>query len=118
MKSRLNDFYFRSFVLIRNIEEAKKFSAPERKNLKSDVRKGLESLISSSMARNIRDTKRPSLVIISPSHRPINKDVLAGLARPTLGRDSEDLTIQSSRHVSPEGGERDGSVHTTQWHLS
>ena len=32
--------------------------------LKADVKKGLDSLISASMARNIRDTKRPSLVRI------------------------------------------------------
>ena len=32
--------------------------------LKADVKKGLDSLISASVARNIRDTKRPSLVRI------------------------------------------------------
>ena len=47
----------------RDIEEAKKFSNPERKVLKADVRKGISSLISASMARNIRDTRRPTLVI-------------------------------------------------------
>ena len=46
----------------RDLEDARKFSAPERKVLKADVKKGLDSLISASMARNIRDTKRPSLV--------------------------------------------------------
>ena len=49
--------------LYRDIEEAKKFSNPERKVLKADVRKGISSLISASMARNIRDTRRPTLVI-------------------------------------------------------
>ena len=46
----------------RDIEDAKKYSAPERKALKADVKKGLSSLISSSKARNIRDSKRPTLV--------------------------------------------------------
>ena len=54
----------------RDIEDAKKYSAPERKALKADVKKGLSSLISSSKARNIRDTKRPSLVRI-PNFFPI-----------------------------------------------
>ena len=52
-----------NYLIFRSIEEAKRLSAPERKNLKSDVRRGLDSLISASMARNIRDTKRPTLVI-------------------------------------------------------
>ena len=51
----------------RDLEDARKFSAPERKVLKADVKKGLDSLISASMARNIRDTKRPSLVKILSS---------------------------------------------------
>ena len=45
-----------NYLIFRSIEEAKRLSAPERKNLKSDVRRGLDSLISASMARNIRDT--------------------------------------------------------------
>ena len=50
------------YLHFRDIEDAKKYSAPERKALKADVKKGLSSLISSSKARNIRDTKRPTLV--------------------------------------------------------
>ena len=46
----------------KDLEDAKKFSAPERKVLKADLKKGLDSLISASMARNIRDSKRPTLV--------------------------------------------------------
>ena len=60
----------------RDLEDARKFSAPERKVLKADVKKGLDSLISASMARNIRDTKRPSLVKISqvfPFYRSVSQ---------------------------------------------
>ena len=53
-----------SISTCRDIEEARRFSAPERKVLKADVKAGLSSLISGSVARNIRDTKRPSMVDI------------------------------------------------------
>jgi len=44
-----------------DVEAAKKFSAPERKNLKRDVRSALDSLISGRKAETIRGERRPSL---------------------------------------------------------
>ena len=55
---------FFNISISRDIEDAKKYSAPDRKALKIDLKKGLSSLISSSKARNIRETKRPTLVRI------------------------------------------------------
>ena len=46
----------------RDVEDAKKYSTPERKSLKADVRKGIDSLISGAKARSVRGTRRPSLV--------------------------------------------------------
>jgi len=44
-----------------DIEAARKFSAPERKTLKKDVRSALDSLISGRKSQTIRDERRPSL---------------------------------------------------------
>lgn len=44
-----------------DIEAARKFSAPERKTLKREVRSALDSLISGRKAQTIRGERRPSL---------------------------------------------------------
>jgi hypothetical protein len=46
----------------RDIEDAKKFAAPERKALKANVRSSIDSLISGAKARSVRGSRRPSLV--------------------------------------------------------
>ena len=51
-----------NFKYFREIEDAKKFAAPERKALKANVRSSIDSLISGAKARSVRGARRPSLV--------------------------------------------------------
>merc|ERR1719312_955043 len=50
----------------RDIEDAKKFAAPERKALKANVRSSIDSLISGAKARSVRGARRPSLADSPP----------------------------------------------------
>jgi len=59
----------------KDIEEAKKFSAPERKTLKADVRKGIDSLISGAKARTVRGARRPSLADSPPPSAETQKNL-------------------------------------------
>ena len=52
-----------NFKYFRDIEDAKKFAAPERKALKANVRSSIDSLISGAKARSVRGSRRPSLVL-------------------------------------------------------
>jgi len=98
----------------KSIEEAKRLSAPERKNLKSDVRRGLDSLISASMARNIRDTKRPTLASPAPPSAETQKTLRFNL--PDSCRQKEENVIAVS--IQPSGSyprlpNRSGSVSSS-----
>jgi len=44
-----------------DLAEARRYAAPERKNLRSDVRSTLDSLISSSKARQVKSARRPTM---------------------------------------------------------
>lgn len=105
---------WKTIVDPKDIEEAKKFSAPERKNLKSNVRKGLDSLISSSMARNIRDTARPSLACPAPPSAETQKTLRFNL--PDTCRQKEESVMGVSIQPSgtyPRHAHRSGSVSSS-----
>jgi len=59
----------------RDIEDAKKFAAPERKALKANVRSGIDSLISGAKARSVRGTRRPSLADSPPPSAETQKNL-------------------------------------------
>ena len=50
----------------RDIEDAKRFAAPERKVLKTTVRSSIDSLISGAKAESVKGTRRPSLGVSPP----------------------------------------------------
>lgn len=85
----------------KDIEDAKKYSAPERKALKADVKKGLSSLISSSKARNIRDTKRPTLADSPPAPPSAETQKNLRFSLPDSCRQKEESVIAVS--IQPSG---------------
>lgn len=95
----------------KDLEEARKFSAPERKVLKADVKKGLDSLISASMARNIRDTKRPSLADSQPPSAETQKNLRFNL--PDSCRQKEESVIAVSIQPSGIYPRRSGSLSSS-----
>lgn len=95
----------------KDLEEARKFSAPERKVLKADVKKGLDSLISASMARNIRDTKRPSLADSQPPSAETQKNLRFNL--PDSCRQKEESVIAVSIQPSGIYPRRSGSISSS-----
>lgn len=98
----------------KDIEEAKKFSNPERKVLKADVRKGISSLISASMARNIRDTRRPTLSSPAPPSAETQKNLRFSL--PDSCKQKEECVMAVSIQPSgsyPRHGQRSGSISSS-----
>merc|ERR1719150_3020333 len=95
----------------KDLEDARKFSAPERKVLKADVKKGLDSLISASMARNIRDSKRPTLTDPHPPSAETQKNLRFNL--PDSCRQKEESVIAVSIQPSGIYPRRSGSISSS-----
>lgn len=94
----------------KDIEDAKKYSAPERKALKADVKKGLSSLISSSKARNIRDSKRPTLADSLPARPSAETQKNLRFSLPDSCRQKEESIIAVSIQPSGTYSRSSGSV--------
>merc|ERR1719312_502547 len=100
----------------RDIEDAKKYAAPERKALKANVRSSIDSLISGAKARSVRGARRPSLADSPPpsaetmknlrfnlpeNNKQTEKSITGGSIQPSgtypLGR-----SLSSSPRSSPD----------------
>jgi len=107
---------WRTEVDPQDLENAKKYSDPERKVLKDDVRKGISSFISSSMARTIKDTKRPTKADFTPA--PPSAETLKNLrfSLPDTCRQKEESVMGVSIQPSgtyPKHQFRSGSVSSS-----
>lgn len=95
---------WRTVVDQKDIESARKYSAPERKVLKADVRKTLDSLISGSKLNSIKNVRRPSVTDAPPPSADYNKSVRFSL--PKDNRQSEESVTGVS--IQPSGTYRLG----------
>ncbi|XP_023347724.1 uncharacterized protein LOC111716483 isoform X2 [Eurytemora carolleeae] len=95
---------WRTEVDPRDIEDAKKYSNPNRKVLKDDVRKTLDSLISGSKLNSIKSVRRPSVADQPPPSAEYNKNVRFSL--PANNRQSEESVTGVS--IQPSGTYRIG----------
>jgi len=90
----------------RDIEDARKFSSPERQVLKKNVRSELDSLISGDKARSIKSTRRPSLSDSPPPSSDYNKSVRFNLpaGNKHMEQSVTGISIQpSGTYVQPHG---------------
>jgi len=67
----------------KDVEDAKRYSAPERAALKAKVRSSLDGLISGQKARSVRDTRRPSLADSPPPSAETQKHLRFNLPEGT-----------------------------------
>jgi hypothetical protein len=87
------------------VEEAKKFNSQVHKNLKADVRRTLDSLISASKANSLKTERRPRCVDGPPPSAEYNKVLRFSLPRDN--RQSEESVTGVS--IQPSGTYRLGS---------
>lgn len=90
----------------RDLEEARKFASPDRQLLKEDLRKTLDSMISSAKTQSLRTSRRPSLTEPLPPSAEYNKTVRFSL--PPNNRQSEQSVVGVS--IQPSGTYRLGSA--------
>merc|ERR1719516_79343 len=98
---RKTQVFGRQKLIPKILRMPKKYSDPERKVLKDDVRKGISSFISSSMARTIKDTKRPTKADFTPA--PPSAETLKNLrfSLPDTCRQKEESVMGVS--IQPSG---------------
>jgi len=105
INNQINPDAWKTNVEQSQIEEAKKYSSKDHKNLKADVRKTLDSLISGRKANTIKSERRPRCADGVPPSAEYNK--LLRFSLPRDNRQSEESVTGVS--IQPSGTYRLGS---------